>query len=268
MTDAEKKNWWQTFHKFQKSREKTWAPVINKALKNQYKSVADYLKENGIQSTINKLDFIVKFDELAKIIQNIYIDAGTVFGGKAYQLVKKQGKERKAMMPIGYNDELVQEIIRYFKLSLLNEAVMPITEKTKSNILKVLTDAQLNGVSINDIVDKLTDTDLSRERSRAIARTETVKSSNYAAVQAVKKLGYDTMKIWISATDIRTRRQPRDEADHLHANGQTVPMDEPFKIRDRNNPGNFVDMMQPGDPKGGAENVVNCRCTVGFEIID
>src|ERR1044072_4481817 len=105
MTDNERKDWWQTFHKFQRSREKTWQPKINAALRKQYKTVAEYLKQNGIQSTITHLYELVSYADIEKIIKNIYIDAGTVFGGKAYQLVKKKRKstESKGMLPIGYN---------------------------------------------------------------------------------------------------------------------------------------------------------------------
>lgn len=265
MTLADRKKWWQVFHKFQLSRERTWAPKINTALKNQIKAVTDYLQQNGIAATIANISFIIPMDEIATIIKNIYIDAGTVFGGKAYQMVKKQKAEQKQMMPIGYNEELINEIIQYFQLNLLNEAVIPITETTRDYVLRVLVRSQQQGVSINDIVKELSSTDITKSRARMIARTETVKASNYGAVQSVKKLGYTTLKIWISATDLRTRRLPRDEADHLHANGMKTPMDEPFRIRDKDE--GFVNMMQPGDPNGGAENCVNCRCTVGFEVL-
>jgi hypothetical protein len=266
LTQEQRISWWQVFSKFQLSREKTWQPVIQSSLKNQIKPVVAYLKENGVDATISHVDFLVQSAEMTKVVNNIYVDAGRVFGGKAYQLVKKLGKESKQLMPMGYNEELVQEIIQYFQLHLLNAAVLPISEKTKKEVLKVLTDAQLNGVNMNDIVNELQDSDLTYERSRTIARTETVKAANYGAVQSVKKLDYDTLKIWISAQDNRTRRVPKDKADHLHANGQTVAMDEPFKIMDLK-AGGYVNMMQPGDPNGGAENCVNCRCTVGFEIL-
>lgn len=263
MTNAEKISWYQTFHKFQLSRERTWAPKLNTALNNQIKAVISHINQYGVNSAISNLTAIIPMDEISVIIKNIYIDAGTVFGGKAYQMVKKQ--QVKGLMPIGYNEELINEIIAYFQLRLLNEAVLPITETTRDYVLRILIRSQQEGVSINNIVNELKNTDLTRRRARMIARTETVKASNYGAVQSVKKLGYDTLKIWISATDLRTRRIPRDEADHLHANGMKVPMNEPFRIRDKN--GGFVNMMQPGDPNGGAENVVNCRCTVGFEIL-
>lgn len=268
MTAEERKNWWQVFHKFQQSREKTWAPKINKELRAQFKAIADYLQANGIQATISNIVAIVPMEGIAKLITNIYKDAATVFGGKAYQMVKKQVKrQQKALTPIGFNEELVNEIIQYFQLNLLDKAVLPITQTTRDKALKILIDAQNNGVSIDDIVKKLESTDLTTNRSRLIARTETVKAANFGAVQSVKKLGYRTLKIWISGKDMRTRRIPRDDADHLHADGMKVPIDEPFKIKDKKT-GGFVNMMQPGDPNGGAENCVNCRCTVGFEVLD
>lgn len=165
----QRKQWYQVFHKFQLSRERTWAPKINTALKNQINSVTIYLQSNGIQATISNLLAIIPMDEIATIIKNIYIDAGTVFGGKAYQLVKKQKAEQKQMMPIGYNEELINEIIQYFQLKLLNEAVIPITEKTRNIVLNILIESQQNGVSINDIVKRLSVTDFSYNRSRTIA---------------------------------------------------------------------------------------------------
>lgn len=267
MIKSEQIAWWKTFSKFQKSREATWRPKINAALRNQINPIIEYLKANGLQATISYVNStILPIGELSKIIKNIYIDAGTVFGGKAYQMVKKQkAKEVKQMMPIGYNEELVNEIIQYFQLNLLNEAVLPITSTTRDQILRVLTQAQQEGVSINEIVKQLSSTDLTYNRSRLIARTETVKAANIGAVKSVNKLGYDTLKIWISAHDLRTRRLNRDTADHFHMDGVTIPMNDDFRVPDKFT--GYDLMAQPGDPRGGANQVVNCRCVVGFSII-
>lgn len=86
-----------------------------------------------------------------------------------------------------------------------------------------------------------------------IARTETTRVEN-SAHQSVgehgKKMGYDMWKRWVSAgNDGRTRDA------HLQANGQEVPIDEPFKVD-----GEYL--MYPGDISLGASagNVINCRC--------
>lgn len=87
-----------------------------------------------------------------------------------------------------------------------------------------------------------------------IARTETTRVEN-SAKQAVgdegKRLHFNMWKRWVATADDRTR----DE--HLDADGQEVPNDEPFDV------GGEL-MMYPGDISLGASawNVCNCRCTV------
>ena len=57
------------------------------------------------------------------------------------------------------------------------------------------------------------------------------------------------VKEWVSVDDNRTR-----EAHH-HADGQVVPLDEPFIV-------DGEELMYPGDINGSASNVINCRCTM------
>ena len=86
-----------------------------------------------------------------------------------------------------------------------------------------------------------------------IARTETTRVMN-SAKQAVgeegKRLGLTMYKKWVASVDDRTR----DE--HVQADGQEVPIDEPFVVGGEQ-------MMYPGDVSLGASagNVINCRCT-------
>lgn len=173
--------------------------------------------------------------------------------------------EEKRLMPIGYNEELVNEIISYFRLHLLNEAVMPITDTMKDWIMQKLIEAQYEGRSIQQVADELIKHDFPANRSIVIARTETMKAANFGAVQGAKKSGFQMEKEWISARDIRTRRIPRDEFSHVAMHGKTVPMDQPFLVPNRN--GSHDSLMQPLDPKGDAGDVIQCRCTVGFNVV-
>ena len=59
------------------------------------------------------------------------------------------------------------------------------------------------------------------------------------------------MKRWVSTADERTR------SAHVEANGQIRNMDEDFDI-------GGLPMNHAGDPKGGAKNVVNCRCVIVY----
>lgn len=87
-------------------------------------------------------------------------------------------------------------------------------------------------------------------RSRAIARTETLGAYNggdWDGAQALGEFG-PTHKRWLATTDGRERDS------HREANGQVVPMSEPFKVGGGS-------MMRPHALGAPAGEVVNCRCT-------
>ena len=94
---------------------------------------------------------------------------------------------------------------------------------------------------------------ISRRRANLIARTETHNAASYANdkyhKQVQQDLGTDMKKQWVSTSDLRTR------SAHSSANGQSVSMDEDFIV-------GGARMSYAGDPKGGARNVINCRCII------
>lgn len=85
-------------------------------------------------------------------------------------------------------------------------------------------------------------------RANRIARTEAVGSYNAATLAALADEGV-TGKQWVSTRDARTR------PTHIAADGQTVPLGEPFIV------GGSA-LMMPGDPSGPASDTINCRCTI------
>lgn len=91
----------------------------------------------------------------------------------------------------------------------------------------------------------------SKYQAERLVRTEATNAANYATMQSAQDVfpGADMQKEWISAGDERTR------AAHREANGQIVNFNEPFIIKGE-------ELMRPGDPRGSASNVVNCRCSV------
>lgn len=96
---------------------------------------------------------------------------------------------------------------------------------------------------------------IGRARSETIARTEMHGAANAAQYIAADSLGVAMQREWIAADDERTRD------DHAEASGQTVGMDEPFEVGGE-------ELMQPGDPSGSPEQIINCRCTTGFIVIE
>lgn len=94
---------------------------------------------------------------------------------------------------------------------------------------------------------------ISVARSRVISRTETHAASQAANQAAIKATGLPAKKEWISASGERTRD------DHRRADGQIVGLDKPFIVGGE-------ELMQPGDPAGSAEQVINCRCCSGYVV--
>lgn len=103
--------------------------------------------------------------------------------------------------------------------------------------------------------------ELTPARATMIARTETSMASNNATFEAAKALEIPGLKKeWVSVQDDRTRDGGKDgnDANHLEMNGVRVELDEKFTVPPD------ADMDGPGDPAGGAGQVINCRCTLAF----
>jgi uncharacterized protein with gpF-like domain len=170
----------------------------------------------------------------------------------------KRAINRKAEEPFNRLEWMVNE---YFRKELLSKAVVPITNTTRKQIEMVMAQAAVEGWGVDKTVRALKNSDITKNRAELIVRTESTKAANAGKMLGAADMGVAVEKQWVSATDIRTRRIPRDQYDHLHMNGKRVPFDAGFIVPSTRS----IDLMlYPGDPSGAAGNVCNCRCTVVF----
>ncbi|MFA5376483.1 MAG: phage portal protein [Dehalococcoidia bacterium] len=94
-------------------------------------------------------------------------------------------------------------------------------------------------------------------RCQLIARTEMQKFVNggqFAAHQEAEGFGLRLEKVWLHSQADNARE------DHLDADGQTVLLNDPFII-------GGVQMMYPGDPDAGPDQICNCRCTYSCQEV-
>lgn len=120
---------------------------------------------------------------------------------------------------------------------------------------KPLTQAQISKM-INRYADRLL-----QLRGVTISRTEAHRALNAAQYEALQQL-VDTGKVqanqirrvWDATGDIRTRYS------HMAMEGQSVGLSEDFVTPTGKR------MRYPGDPKGGAAETINCRCTAKVRI--
>lgn len=135
--------------------------------------------------------------------------------------------------------------------------VTQINRTTENQIRRIIRGGIDEGLSVSAIGSNIRTmaAPMSALRANIIARTETHTAANYGAQQAAELTGLDMKREWVSSMDDRTR--DTSEADHVAADGQIVGMKEPFIVSGER-------LMFPGDPRGSAANVINCRCAVVF----
>ena len=141
MTEQEKHNYLLRFQRFQQSREKFFAPKLNKIINAQYQTVIDHAYL-GIKA-IDQIDSI----PLTRLLYDIYFDAGIVYGAK----IRADLNSQKARMPMGFSERMQQLITEYFGPDILNTST-GITETTKQLIRDVFINAYAQGLGIDDIV--------------------------------------------------------------------------------------------------------------------
>ena len=285
MNDETRHNHLQRFHRFQRSREEYYTPLIFRAIRSQYDTVINKLKASHTEHEAIRN---ISSQPILDILKPLYLDAATVYGAKIRAdlnklipqrlsfytpVIKKEnlvnfqtqketisGVSYKSRMPIGFSETMRQLITAYFQTDIFNTA-QGITETTQDLIRQIFTDAYILGEGIDDIVKKLENTELSRIRARMIARTESVTASNTGAVIVAKSTGLDLNKEWLAASDNRVRLH------HQHLNRQIVPLDGYFHDHGvtMEHPGGRV--QESGLPVP-PEYVINCRCTTIFIPLD
>ena len=120
----------------------------------------------------------------------------------------------------------------------------------KARVGRVISDGHATQASVNQVADTLEERGLAfGRRATTIARTEMVAASNQASLHGALAFAQpgDT-KVWMATSDSRTRD------DHRDADGQEVPVEEPFVVG-----GERGDV--PGDTSFSPEQRANCRCT-------
>ncbi len=134
------------------------------------------------------------------------------------------------------------------------------TQSVTRNIQNVITKGRADGATLDQISKNIRNTaPIARRRAAAIARTETHNAASFAQHEyhgiIQNEYGVNMMKKWAATNDLRTR------SAHSAVNGQTRAMDEAFDV-------GGAQMMHAGDPKGGAKNVINCRCVIIYVDAD
>ena len=211
---------------YQDSLKKQVGDILDKMNKEQYKTVADYIKgcyEDGFVGTLYDLQgqgipLAFPLDQEAMV--------------RAVQLDSKISK--------GLYEHLGEDV---------NELKKHITAQVSRGISTGMTFNQISKQISDQMCGTYTNPKGSYAYAKRIARTEGHRIQCQGTMDAcykAKDKGADVVKMWDSTLDAKTRDS------HTKVDGEIKELDEKFSNG----------LMLPGDPNGGAAEVVNCRCAL------
>lgn len=251
------RNKWRRWHK---SYEKRAYKVLIKTFRKWARDIdfARLTPENYPQIVGNA----VRERDLTRNLEDIYIEIGLIHGERIGKGINKQIK----LFTLGDFTSVFLDDIIDFLLEFGAEKVVTISATFQDDINRIITQGLEDELTIQEIARDL-QTFVNRPgfyrwQALRIARTETTTAANRAALEAGAISGLVTNKVWISSQDSRTRVIPEDSFDHLSMDEVQVGIEEDFRIPEKE--GGTEAMAYPGDPKGSAGNVINCRCTVAI----
>ena len=221
--------------------------VFNRAIKKCSDSLREQqIPEIGVISQSFQEEFTATLKtQVRRIYSTIY----------EYNFKKYQELGKKALGdPFDFrrSDDFEESVARYFRFR--ENMMVGITDTTARQILNKIRDLRDEENTLDQIARALPKefAQINRRRANVIARTETHSAAGSAHhdyhTKASDSYGVQMIKQWVATSDGRTRD------NHRLMNGVKVPMDEDFSMPDG------ARMKFCGDTKGGAANVINCRC--------
>ena len=250
-----------------KSR-KGYERIIYKIFKDYFKNAGNrinfqYINEQNYEAQINA---DLKIYDFYKVYYDAYLAVGVIHGKR---IGREINRDIKDFNPVVFENEYQRNLYNWI-VENIGQSILSIHNTFKEYIVQLIAKAIQEGRTIDDISDDMVRLINSRSFYRwqalRIARTETTSAANHAATRAGEISGIATEKVWISATDVRTRRIPKDQYDHLVMNGKRVDSDGFFEVP--NKFGGVELLPYPGSKRtatgasSSAGDVINCRCTV------
>lgn len=202
-----------------------------KALKTQVQSILETLQAN-------------EFETVSEYLANSYHDG---FIGTMYDL---HGQGIPLIFPID-QEAVVAAVQQETKLSeplytAMGKDITDLKKKITGEISRGLSSGQMYGEITRNIASWAR---IPKNNAARIARTEAhriqVKATADAQFRAKEK-GADVVKQWDASLDKKTRDS------HRQVDGEIRELDEKFSNG----------LRYPGDPNGGAGEVINCRCAL------
>jgi hypothetical protein len=196
-------------------------------------------------------------DNMSRILTRLWTQSGKMSVEHNFNIVKayydmetKKG-ENFPDLTTPIVDKAIADWIRAYGGGKITE----ITGTTMTDINKIVADAREQGLSERDTAKLINAVApvKSASRSQTIARTEAHGSSQGISLDVANETDIPLVKVWLSDQGESARE------DHLDVNGQKRALADDFSVGGEQ-------LEYPGSPSGNPENVINCKCVIGYEL--
>lgn len=195
-------------------------------------------------------------DNMLKILTRLWTQAGKSTASATFSIAKSWlDMEVKLNPDVSITTPIVDGAIAEWIKMRGGSKITEITRTTMADINRIVSNGVRDGLAEREIGEMIEQVAPVKGASRAqtIARTEAHGSSMGIGLSIAGETNIPMRKVWITNESDRTRE------DHIDADGQERGLNEMFDVGGER-------LEYPGDPSGSPENVINCRCVIGYEI--
>lgn len=223
----------------EEARETLQSMLQSKVYQKKYQTALQK-QVGGILDKMHEKEFKLVSDYITECYENGFI--GTMFDLQGQGIPMCFPLDQEAMVRAVQLDSKISKGL----YSRLGEDVALLKKKITAQVSRGIS----TGMSYQQVAQQLAGyTNIGFNNAVRIARTEGHRvqvQSGMDACYKAKEKGADVVKQWDAALDKRTRES------HAMVDGEIRELDKPFSNG----------LMFPGDPSGGAAEVVNCRCAL------
>jgi len=221
---------------------------------------------------------IIDTERLQAILERIYRTVTIAEAKEFYAAIVEPLQPEKAIKKKDIIDNLVSFVTGFNEggvvniwRSLLNDFIQvriatrlrSIENTTLENIVKIIETSREEGLGYQEVAKRIRQESrgsINVNRSRAIARTETVTAGNQGKFMAAASSDYLMEKKWLPVRDARTRQSHLAMFDN-----PWIPLENDFFKANKD--GVLEEALYPCDSRLSASNTVMCRCTLMFQAM-
>ena len=260
MNQRQLRAYWRKQDRKKLAYERKYIRRFRRALANQIKPVLDYI--NQVQDprvVVNQIDTLITKDEIEKVFTDLHYEVGLDF-------LRSSARGLKSSYGIMTTKQDEDEFLEYWQLVIQRyiredalDDIVTILETSRDDALRIIQNIISQGLEEGWGIDEY-----SREmrkqipkewrkrlfRAEVIARTETGAAASFGSHQGALSTGLEFDKVWLAISDSVTR----DSHSRVNGERRKLRPDEAFSNG----------LLYPNQKGAPAEEVINCRCNVGY----